>query len=280
VPRLASALAGEADPAVRAAIMDALEAIDAGAPPVVDAHLLALRDPSAEVRRAGASFHGVPADDTVVSSLEKALGDPDEGVRAKVANCLTRVLFQNPTVVPALLKGAADPTQRKAILGALSEYLENISDSAVFSGVHGNLATLKSTLASAIPALTQALSATDNETRAAVYGLLGRVVSFSGLTRDEGIRMAVEPALKTYTKGLEESDPAIRQEVIRRLEAIPVGQKQIVAALQRFLERSDLSSEDRDAASAALEVQNAPPGSATAKRSRGSGGAGLVRLRN
>ena len=63
-----------------------------------------------------------------------------------------------------------------------------------------------------------------------VYGLLGRIVSFSGLTRNERLRKALEPALETYIKGLEESDPAVREEVVGRLEAIPIGQKDIVAA--------------------------------------------------
>jgi HEAT repeat protein len=268
VPALAAALAGEPESAIRVAIVQAAEAVEPGAPPVVDAHLLALRDPSPEVRNAGATFQAVPADDSVVSALEAALGDPDEGVRLNVANSLTGALFENPTVVPALLKGLDDHTQRKAVLEAVIAYLKDHSDSAVFSRVRGHVPALKTTLGSAIPALKEAVAAKDQETSAVAYGLLGRIVAFSGLTRDDGIRKAVEPAVQVYLKGLEESDPGVRQEVVGRLEALPVGQKDIVAALQRFLERSDLPADERQAAVAVLEVLTAPPGSEAAKRSR------------
>jgi HEAT repeat protein len=279
VPVLATALTGEADATVRVAIVEALEAIDPGAPPVIDSHLLALRDPNPEVRVAGAHFHAVPADDSVVSSLEKALGDPDEAVRLKVANSLTAAVFKNSTVVPALLKGLGDDTQRKSVLEAMGAYLENDSDSVVFSQVGDNLPVLKSTLGSAIPALRDALTVKDQETRAVVYGLLGRIVSFSGLTSDKGLREAVEPALQAYVRGLEESDPAVRQEVVRCLEQVPIGQKDIVLALQKFLDRSDLPAAERQIAVAALEAKTAAPGSDAAKRSRRSAGPGAGRLR-
>jgi hypothetical protein len=184
--------------------------------------------------------------------------------------------------VPALLKGLGDQTQRTAVLEAMRAYLENTSDSSAFSRVRNNVPALKTTLGSAIPALKEALSAKDEETRAVVYRLLGRVVSFSGLTRDEALRKAIEPALETYLRGLEGSDPAIRQEVVDRLDALPIGQKDIVAALQKFLERSDLPAEERETAVAALEAQTAPPGSAAASKSRRSGGrsGGTMGFRN
>ena len=81
VAPLAAALADEADAGLRAAIPQALDAIAPGTPPVLDAHLNALRDREPAVRKSGASFKTVPADDSLVSALASALGDSDDDVR-------------------------------------------------------------------------------------------------------------------------------------------------------------------------------------------------------
>jgi HEAT repeat protein len=268
VSPLATALAGEADAAVRVAIVGALEAIAPGTPPVLAAHLNALRDPDPAVRKAGATFRKVPANNSIVSALETALGDPNDEVRNKVAGNLTEVLFSSSAVIPALFKALRDPTRRQTVLEALGNHLENTSDSAAFSRVRGDLAGLKTTLSSAIPAIVQVLSLHDDEISPLVYGLLGRIVSFSGLSRDADLRKAIEPALQVYLHGLDESIPAIREEVLGSLEEIPIRHADIVTALRKFLEKPDLTRDDRQSAVRALEALAEPAPSKTAKGSR------------
>jgi HEAT repeat protein len=280
IPVMAAALPSEADAAIRATIVESLDAIAPDSSQAIEIHLLALRDSSPDVRKVGARLNMVPADASLVTALEKALADADPGVRLKVARSLSEALFENATIIPALLNGLGDPTQRKAVFEALGESLGQTSDAAAFKRAGRNLSALKSTLGSAIPALTKALAATDQETRAVVYRLLGRIASFSGLTRDQGLQKMVEPAFHAYLGGLEGSDPVVRQDVISRLDLIPIAQGETVKALQEFLARSDLSVDERETAAALLEDKAAPPRSAAAPRPRRSTGqgAGMFRL--
>ena len=268
VPALATALAGEPDAVVRVAILEALETIAPGTPPVLDAHLNALRDPDPAVRKAGASFQKVPTDDSVVSALETALGDSNDEVRKKVAGSLTEVLFSSSAAIPALFKALRDPTQRQAVLEALGNHLENISDSADLSRVPGKVPGLKATLNTAIPAIVQVLSLNNEEIKPVAYGLLGRIVSFSGLSRDADLRKAIEPALQVYLHGLDESIPSVREEVLGSLEEIPIRHADIVTALRKFLEKPDLTPQDRDSAVRALGALSETAPSKTAKGSR------------
>jgi HEAT repeat protein len=275
VTPLATSLTGEADAGVRVAIIEALEAIAPGTPPVLDAHCNALHDPDPSVRTAAASFQKVPTDDSAISALESALGDPSDDVRLKVAASLTEVLFANPAVIPALLKALGDDRQRKAVVEALSLHFDKTSDQADFSRVRGNLAGLTATLKTAIPTIEQTLSLKNEEISPPVYGLLGRIVSFSSLSPDEDFRKVVEPALHVYLKGLDESTPAIREQVLDRIEAIPIRREDIVSALQKFLEKPDLSPSDRQTAVLALKEQSTPTGSGARKGSNGKKGAAL-----
>jgi HEAT repeat protein len=268
VTPLAIAQAGEADAVVRAAIVRALEAIAPGTPPVLDAHVKALRDPDPRVREAAARFQDVPADDSVVSPLGSALADPNEKVRLVAAGSLTRVLFANPAVVPVLCKALGDRTRRTTVLETLGSHLETTSDWDDWVRAP-NLPGLKVTLGAAIPALTEALSLKDEAVSPVVFGLLGRILSFSAMSKNEELRKSIEPALQVYLNGLHESDPSIREEVLSRLDSIPIRRAEIVAALRKFLERSDQSAEDRESALLALKAQSAVAGSDAGK---GSGG--------
>ena len=98
------------------------------------------------------------------------------------------------------------------------------------------------------------------------FRLLGRIVSFLRLSRDEDLREAVEPALQVYLQGLDEDDPAIHKEVLGHLDAIPIRRPDIVAALQKFLQRSDLPAENRETALLALKAQTAAADSHTKQR--------------
>jgi len=280
VQPLAAALAGEADPVVRVGIVEALDAIGPGAPAVLDAHLMALRDPDPAVRKAGATFRQAPVDDSVVSALETALGDPNDEVRTTVAGSLAKILFVNPMVVPALMKALADDRQKKGVAEALSNHLAQTSEEADFRRVRGNLPGLKAVLTRAMPAIGKTLSKKDEEIGPLVYGLLGRIVSFARQSRDADLRKAIEPALEIYLQGLDESTPAIREEVLGRLDAIPIRRDDIVRALHKFLEKPDLSPEDRQTADADLNAQSTPGGPDAAKGSRRQKGAGkgLARL--
>jgi hypothetical protein len=177
-------------------------------------------------------------------------------VRQQVASSLTQILFQNPAVIPALLKSLRDDAQRNAVLEALRNHLETTSATAEFSRVRTDLPKLKAVLGAAIPALVEAQSQNSDEISPAIFSLQGRVVSFSRVSRDGDLRKAIEPALQVYLRGRDESDPAIRSGVLGRLQGIPIRRTDIVAALKAFLERSDLSAEDRRAALLALQAQD------------------------
>jgi HEAT repeat protein len=260
VPLLVSTLSREADPGVRVAIVEALEAIAPGTPAVLQAHLNALRDVDPAVRKAGADFKKVPADDSVVSALATALGDANDEVRLKVADSLMMVLFSHQEVVPALFKALGNDAQHKTVLAAMRSHFEKTSDSADFSRARGDLPRLRATLGRAIPTLRDALSLRNAELNPVVFGLLGRIVSFSRLSRDGDLRKSVEPALQIYLQGLDENDPSIRDEVIRRIDGIPIRREEIVSALNRFLERTDLSDEVRKNGLRALQAQNTDGG--------------------
>ncbi len=280
VPPLGAALADEADGGVRMAILQALDAIAPGTPPVLDAHLNALRDREPAVRKAGASFKMVPADDSLVAALATALGDSDDEVRKRVADSLSEIVFANPAVVPAVLKALDDDRQRSTVMEALSNHLENTSDEADFSRVRGNLPALKATLGSVITALGGALAGKNEEIRPVAFGMLGRILSFSGLSRNEELRKAIEPTVPIFLQGLEDSDPAVRTAVLGRLDAIPIRQVEIVAALKRFIEQSDRPAEEHKTALLALKVLTEPGGSNTGKGSGPTPGAGRLRVRN
>jgi HEAT repeat protein len=262
VAPLAAALAGgETDPAFRLTVLKALDAIAPSSRPVIDAHLGALRGPDSKVRAAAAAFPKVPADDPAVQALAAALADPSAEVRRAVAGSLTRILFENPAVITTLAKAMRDEVRRKDALQALDEHFEKTTDSADFGGVRGNPKGFEAALAAAIPALRELLSLKDEGTRLRAYAILGRIVAFARLARDEGLRKAIEPALEIYLKGLDEGDAEIRGEVLGRLDAVPIRRAEIVSALLRYLERSDQSAEDRAAALAALAAQAAHVGS-------------------
>ena len=163
---------------------------------------------------------------------------------------------------------------------ALSNHLGNTSEEADFSRVRGNLPILKVTLGAVITALSGSLAGKNEEIRPVVFGLLGRIVSFSGLSANAELRRAIEPALPLLLNGLEDSDAAVRVNVLARLDAIPIRQAEIVAALKRFIERSDRPAEEHQTALLALKVLTDPAGSKTAKGSGPGPGRGRLRLRN
>ena len=228
VTQLATALSGEPDGAVRVALLGALEAIAPGTPAVLDAHLSALHDPNPAVRKAAATFQKVPLDDSLVTALGTALGDPNDDVRRAVAGSLTAILFENPAAVPTLVKGLRDDKQRKAVVAALDEDYQRDPDSRGLghfrTGIPGVLAAVNV----AIPELRDALTVKNNEVTSRVFYLLGRIVSFSAKTRNEELRKAVEPALPNFLQGLEERDPAVRQDVLSQLESIPIRRVEVV----------------------------------------------------
>ena len=151
VSALATALPAESNAAVRAAFLDTLETIAPGTRAVLDAHLSALHDPDPQVRKAAARFRRVPGDDSLVSALTAALADPSDQVRLAAALSLSEIMFENPTVIPALVKAMGNDTQRKAILQALGEHLEKTSERADFGRVRGNLPGLRATLTQRSP---------------------------------------------------------------------------------------------------------------------------------
>ena len=129
VQPLATTLPSEAEAPIRAAIVRALEAIGPGSRSVLDAHVIALRDPDPAVR-GGAIFSKVPSDDSLVSALVTTLGDPSEDVRSTVASSLCEILFDNSTVAPAMVSALRDHTQRKTVVEALGKYLKDTTASA------------------------------------------------------------------------------------------------------------------------------------------------------
>ncbi len=258
VPALAAAQTTEADAIVRVAILEALEVIAPGTPPVLDAHLNALRDADPTVRKAGATFQNVPEDDSLVAALATALGDPDDAVRKQVAGSLTQVLFSSSAAIPALCKVLRDPSTRPAVIEALGHHLESTSDSADFRRVQGHLAGLKSALETAIPAIAQVLSDDSEEIGPVVYGLLGRIVAFSDLSKDGGLKNAIEPALQVYLRGVNSNFEAVRAKVLGDLGFVTNLRTKIVSLLQKSLEKPDLTSGDREHMTAALKLLSEP----------------------
>jgi HEAT repeat protein len=257
VSDLATALPREPDAAVRVAALAALDAIAPASPPVLGAHLSALRDPDSAVRKAAATFQKVPLDDSLVTALGTALADSSDEVCQAVAGSLTAILFEKPAVVPILVKALRDDKQQKAVIGALDKDYERDPDSRGLSHFRVGVPELQAAVNVAIPVLRDALTVKNAEITARVFYLLGRISSFSAVTRNEDLRKAVEPALLSYLLGLEDSDPPVRQEVLARLDSIPIRRVEIVTALLKFLARSDQSPDDRKTAFAALAAQAA-----------------------
>ncbi len=168
---------------------------------------------------------------------------------------LAAILFEHPAVIPTLVKALGDKNQSKAVRAALDEHFEKTTDSADFGRVRGDLTRLQVTLGSAIPALRDASTSRNDEQGAQVFSLLGRIVAFSRLSRNQELRQAIEPAVETYLQGLNASDPQLRRHVLERLDAIPIRRAKFAAALVSHLKRSDLSDEERQTVMTALAAQ-------------------------
>ena len=257
VAALATAIPREPDAPIRVATLEALDAIAPGSPPVLGAHLSALRDSDPVVRKAAATFKTVPVDDSLIGALGTALADPSDEVRRSVAGTLTDLLFEKPAVVLVLVKALCDDKQRKAVIEALDKDYEGEPDSRGLSHFRAGIPGLQAAVNVAIPVLQDTLKVKNAEITSRVYYLLGRISSFSSLTRNEDLRKAVEPALLTYLQGLEDPDQAVRQEALNRLDSIPIRRVEIVSALLKFLERPDQPSDERKSAFAALAAQAA-----------------------
>jgi HEAT repeat protein len=255
VTQLATNFAGESNATVKVALLGALDAIAPGVPPVVNAHLSALQDTDPAVRKAAVTFPKVPLDDAVVSALGKALGDPSDDVRRAAAGSLTAILFESPAIVPILVNGLRDDRQRKAVVEALDKDYEQDPDSRGLGHFRTGIPGIQAAVNVAIPVLRDALAVKNNEISSRVLYLLGRIVSFSAITRNDELRKAVEPALPLYLQGLEGTDPAVCQEALSRLDSIPIDRAVVVRALLKYLDRSDQSTEDRISAFAALAAQ-------------------------
>jgi HEAT repeat protein len=280
VPALVTAMATESDSIVRPAILEALDGIAPGTPPTIHAHVAALRDSDPIVRKAAARFKIVPADDSLVAALANALGDDDEVVRLTVAVSLSEVVFANAVVIPALLKALENKKERTAVIAALRSHLEKTADAADFRRVRGNLGGLRATLGVMIPALSQALGRKDDEVRPVLFGILGRIISFAGLSRDEDLRKAIEPALPIYLEGLDEGDPAVRAAVLGRLEETTIGQSEILAALKKFVDRVDQPTEERQTAQAVLKSLSEPADPKTGRRGRRGAVSGRLQMQD
>ena len=186
-------------------------------------------------------------------------------MRLKVAGSLTELLFANQAVIPVLLKALGDDRQRPVVVEVLSHHLDQTSDQADFSRVRGNLPGFMATLNTATPAIVQTLSLKNEEISPLVYGLLGRIISFSSLSRDADLRKAIEPRLEVYLKGLDETAPAIREEVLDRLEAGPDPARGHCVGASEVSRKSDLPPEHRETCAARFRGANPHP------RARGPG---------
>ena len=116
VSPLAAALRSELDPMVRAAIVEALEAIAPGSPAVLDAHVAALRDPDPAGSKGGRSVHEGPGGRFRGFGAGNRTWRSERRSAPMVAGSLTEILFQNPAVIPALLKALREDAKRKAVL--------------------------------------------------------------------------------------------------------------------------------------------------------------------
>ena len=254
---LGDAPTAEADPPVRAAMVNALETIAPGSRVALEAHLKTLRDPDADVRVAAATFREMPADESLAAALISALGDPNESVRRAAATALCRIMFSNPLVVPALVKALDDGIRRPAVEAALLEHLEKVSERAEFGRVRGDLPKLRTALDAAIPAIRVALGRGVKENTVLLSRLLGRILGFANLSRDEGLLSSIEPALAPYLGGLTSGDPESRSEVLGRLGEISIRRAEVISLLVREIEQGNLPEADYRAAVGGLQAQTA-----------------------
>jgi HEAT repeat protein len=257
VSPLLLALLPEPDATARAAFLEALEAIAPNEQAVLDAHRNAMPDQDSRVRAAAVSFRRVPADDFWVAALASALGDSGEEVRLEAGRSLTTILFEHPAVIPALVKALGDEVQSKAVRVALGEHLKKTTAAAEFGRISADLPKLQGTLGTVIPPLKDALAARNEGPVTEMFSLLGRIVAFARLSRVPELQKAIEPAVDTYLQGLNQSAPEACREVLARLDTIPIRRAEIISALFKHLERSDLTEDDRQTAFAAVSAQAA-----------------------
>ena len=107
--------------------------------------------PDPGVRKAAASFREVPADEPTVLALAAALADSNEEVRLSAAQSLSEIMFENPRVLPTLVKALGKDPERQSVLQALDQYLEKRPAEADLARVRRDLRRLQSTLVQATP---------------------------------------------------------------------------------------------------------------------------------
>ena len=243
VTELSSALAGEADPAVKIAMLAALESMAPGSPVILDGHLSTLRDPDASVRKAAATFQKVPLDDSLVSALGTALADANDDVQSAAATSLTAILFENPSVVPTLVNALRDQKLRKAVNSRL---IKTTSATPTLVGLnHFRGGTPGSGLGQGGDPAFRCHRLERQGDHIKSLRSAWPIVSFSAKSRNEDIRKSVEPALPIYLQGLDDSEPFVRQEVLSRLDSIPIrrrdcdGPHQVSRAVGPAIRRAD-----------------------------------------
>ncbi|WP_165247502.1 HEAT repeat domain-containing protein [Paludisphaera soli] len=246
-------LASEPDSAMRSTLLTALEAVAPGDAPVVAAHVAALHDADPGVRATAAKYEGLPNDEAAIQALAKNLADPEGSGRA-AADALVARLFRSPTAADALIQALRGGNAGVAV-AALDERFEKVSASAEMRTLRDDLPRLREVLSSATPALVDASkSITTPAERGAVFAVLGRILAFAAISRDDADREAVGPALDPFLAVLaepSESDPELRELAVERLGAAPTRRPEAAAALLKELERTK-DPEPRAAVLAAL----------------------------
>jgi HEAT repeat protein len=252
---LMAALPKEADAPTRAGLIQALDAIDPAARPVLEAHLSAFHDPDSKVRIAAVTMQRIAADDSAVAALRGALDDSSEEVRLAAATSLAGVMFENSAVIPTLLEAVEDSKKSAQVQEGLDNHFDNSTDQAEFARVRADLPKLRATLGTAVPALLKAAELKDDNLRVRLCWIMGRMVAFCRMSRDAELAKAIAPAVPTYLKGVDQSNPDVRQEVLGRLDSISTHRAEVVATLVRFLGRPDNPDGERLTAVSALAAQ-------------------------
>jgi HEAT repeat protein len=121
LPALLGRLTRDPDASLRRDILSAVVKIEPDSEQVAGAKLLALRDASPEVRRTAAALLRTPDPVPSLAAFQKALRDPDAGVREEAMRGLSQIGLGDPRAIVALCDALGNPATHDAARSALAQ---------------------------------------------------------------------------------------------------------------------------------------------------------------
>jgi len=216
-PVLIEMLKNDTDAAVRQAILRLLVEIDTEPDRVLQAKLLATRDVSADLRKAGLSSLHPPtfrSPDPVpfLGVFQEALRDQNADVRAEAMRGLSDIGLSHPGAIPSLCDALRDARTRDAAVKALGQ----VTLEAFWRPPGERNAALALALNAAVPALTRAMECDDPQTCRVVASLLCQLISVSEI-ENAPVPPILRAAADSLRARLRHPDPVLRQYVLMTL---------------------------------------------------------------